>query len=103
MYKLIMTKAFEDDLDETLEYISKRLYNSDAAQRLLNIVDDKISLIEEDPLLYPLYHDDKLAKQNYRFAVVNRYLLFYKVGEIEKIIYLSRFLYSSQNITDIFK
>ena len=54
MYKLIMTKAFEDDLDETLEYISKRLYNSDAAQRLLNIVDDKISLIEENPLLYPM-------------------------------------------------
>ncbi len=101
MYKIIMTKAFECDVEETLEYISNKFYNPTAAQRLLNSISDKISLIEENPLIFPLYHDDKLAKQNYRFAVVNRYLLFYKANEIEKTVYLARFLYSAQNVTDI--
>lgn len=101
MYKVIMTKAFEHDLEEALEYISNKLYHLSAAQRLLSTVSEKVSIIEDNPLIYPLYHDDRLAKQNYRFAVVNRFLLFYKADETEKSVYLSRFLYGSQNVTDI--
>ena len=100
-YKSIITKAFEKDLEETLEYISDRLYNPTAAQRLLKNISEKISGIEENPLLYPLYHEDQLAKKGYRFAVVAKYLLFYRVDKDEKVIYFSRFLYSARNITDI--
>lgn len=100
-YKTVFSKAFEDDLDEALEYISNKLYNPNAAQRLLNNVSDTVSLLEEDPLLFPLYHDDELAKQGLRYTVISNYLLFYKVNELEKTVDLSRFLYGGQNIIHI--
>ncbi|MCM1060837.1 MAG: type II toxin-antitoxin system RelE/ParE family toxin [Eubacterium sp.] len=77
------------------------LDNPPAAQRLLNNVADKILLIEENPLLYPLYHDEYLAARGYRFAVIANYLLFYKVDEADKTIYFLRLIYGYQNIIDI--
>lgn len=100
-YKTIFSKAFNDDLDEALEYISNKLYNPIAAQRLLNNVSHTLSLLEENPLIFPLYHDDKLAKQNLRYTVISKYLLFYKVNESEKTVYLSRFIYGGQDIANI--
>ena len=51
-YKVIFSKASEDDLDETLEFISRKLYNPSAAQRLLDKVSDTVSLLEENPMLF---------------------------------------------------
>lgn len=100
-YKLVTTQAFVDDLDEVLNYISFKLLNPSAAQRLLADVTDKISLIDDNPLLFPLYHDDKIAKRGYRYTVVSNYLLFYRIDETEKTTYLMRFIYGSRNITDV--
>ena len=100
-YKAVITKSFEKDLEETLEYISDRLYNPTAAQKLLKNISEKITIIEENPLLYPLYHDDKLANMGYRSTAAANYLLFYRVDEDEKLIFFSRLLYGARNITNI--
>lgn len=101
-YKVIFSKASEDDLDETLEFISRKLYNPSAAQRLLDKVSDTVSLLEENPMLFPLYHDDVLAKQGLRYTVIANYLLFYKVNEQAKTVDLSRFIFGERNITNMF-
>ena len=101
-YKVIFSKASEDDLDETLEFISRKLYNPSAAQRLLDKVSDTVSLLEENPVLFPLYHDDVLAKQGLRYTVIANYLLFYKVNEQAKTVDLSRFIFGERNITNMF-
>lgn len=101
-YKVIFSNAFEDDLDGALEYISRKLYNPSAAQRLLNKISDTVSLLEENPMLFPLYHDDVLAKQGLRYTVISNYLLFYKVNEQTKTVDLSRFIFGDRNITNMF-
>lgn len=101
-YKVIFSNAFEDDLDGALEYISRKLYNPSAAQRLLNKIADTVSLLEENPMLFPLYHDDVLAKQGLRYTVISNYLLFYKVNEQTKTVDLSRFIFGDRNITNMF-
>lgn len=35
-YKLVVAPSFENDLDETLDYISNKLYNPLSAQNLLH-------------------------------------------------------------------
>lgn len=100
-YKVIFSNAFEDDLDATLEYISRKLYNPSAAQRLLNKVSDTISLLEENPMLFPLYHDDVLTKQGLRYTVISNYLLFYKVDDNKMTVEFSRLIYGGQNIPNI--
>lgn len=101
-YKVVFSCIFEDDLDTALEYISRKLYNPGAAQRLLNKVSDMISLLEENPLTFPLYHDDMLAKQGLRYIVISNYLLFYKVDELEKSVIFSRFIFGDRNIASLF-
>lgn len=101
-YKVVFSSIFEDDLDTSLEYISRKLYNPDAAQKLLDKISDMVSLLEESPLTFPLYHDDELAKQGLRYIVISNYLLFYKVDEREKAVTFSRFIFGDRNITNLF-
>lgn len=100
-YKLISTALFIDNLNEVTDYISCKLHNPSAAQKLLNKVSDTISLIGDNPYLFPLYHNDILAKRGYRYTVVSNYLLLYQVDEIKQEIYISRFLHGGRNITDM--
>ena len=100
-YKLTVTESFESDLDNVLEYISQKLLNPAAADRLLKRTEEKINLICENPFMYPLYHDDTISEKGYHYAVVSNYILFYTVEETEKIIILSRFLYGGQNILNV--
>lgn len=84
LYDVIITKAFESDMDSALEYISDKLYNSSAAARLLDKVTDTISLFEENPFIFPIYHDSEIAKFGYRFAVAGKFLIFYRIDESKK-------------------
>lgn len=100
-YKVKITQSFEDDIADVLEYISQKLYNSDAARRLLGSAEGKISLICENPLLYPLYHDEKLAEKGYHYVSVSNYLIFYRIDESDKTVFITRFLYGGQSISTI--
>ncbi len=100
-YKVKITQSFEDDLAAVLEYISQKLYNSTAARRLLINTEEKISLICENPLIFPLYHDDKLAEKGYHYVPIANYLIFYRIDESDKTVFITRFLYGGQNISTI--
>lgn len=98
-YKLDISQNFEDDLDAILDYISHKLHSPVAAKNLLRSTEEKLKLILENPQLYPLYHDEYLAKRGYRYAIVSNYLVFYVIDENKHIIHIVRFLYGGQNIT----
>lgn len=70
-YKLVISQSFADDLDDILSYISNKLYNHTAAKRLLANAEDVVSYIKDNPFLYPLYHDKKLAERGYHYAVIS--------------------------------
>lgn len=99
-YKLVVTNNFERDLSAALKYISEVLFSPAAARRLLKTAKIKIANIGENPFMYPKYHDEKISEMGYRYAVCENYLIFYRIEEAEKQIYLLRFLYSAQNITE---
>lgn len=101
VYKLKITQSFEDDLAAVLEYISNKLYNTSAARRLLFSAEKKISLIVENPSLYPLYHDEKLAQKGYHYVPVANYLIFYIIDKSDKTVFITRFLYGGQNISAV--
>lgn len=97
-YKLIISERFEKDLDSILNYISYRLYNPSAANRMLCKTEEVISRIVENPLLYPLYHTDEFEKKGYHYVVVANYLLFYQVDTTTEEIRIVRLLYGRQNL-----
>ncbi|MBQ8781312.1 MAG: type II toxin-antitoxin system RelE/ParE family toxin [Oscillospiraceae bacterium] len=99
-YKLVISQSFADDLDDVLNCISHKLYNPTAANTLLANADEVVSYIKDNPFLYPLYHDEKLAERGYHYAVISNYLLFYTIDETEETVNIARFLYGGQNITN---
>lgn len=99
-YKLIFSESFCNDLDEAMSYISNKLYNPSAADRLLADTQKSIAALSDNPFMYPLYHDDKLAKRGYRYIIVSNFLVFYKVDETAQEVHIARFLYGSRNITN---
>lgn len=100
-YRLDITESFENDVSAVIEYISHKLYNPSAAERLLKNAEKIVSEISENPFLYPLYHDEIIAEKGYHYAVISKYLIFYLIDETNKIIHISRFLYGGQNIIEI--
>ncbi len=100
MYKAIISEAFESDLDSTLTYIRTVLFNDTAADNLLDATEDKVAKIAENPTLYPIYHDDDIARRGYHYAIVGNFLIFFTVNDEEKSVFIARFLYGGQNISD---
>lgn len=102
-FKLIATVSFREEFHVAEDYISGVLYNPFAVQNLTAKLDQTISLIQDNPYIFPLYHDESIAERGYRFAAVSNYLLFYRVDENEKAIYLLHFLNGRQNIQRLIK
>lgn len=100
-YDLVISQSFENDLDETFNYISNKLYSPLSAQNLLNKTEKIISNINDNPFLYPKCRNESLAQKGYHCAIVNNYLLFYSVDENTEQINILRFLYGRRSIDEI--
>ena len=101
-YNLIFSNDFNDELNSALNYISLNLDSPNASKTLYNRVSNTVSLLKENPALFPLYHNDKFVKHGFRYTVISNYLLFYRVNESKKTVELLHFIYGNRNITDIF-
>ena len=99
LYKILVTKSSESDLDSVLLYISGTLKNRSAAGSLLKKVKDNITMLDSSPLAFPVY--PHISKVSYRFIRVGNYLIFYHVDESKKIVCIDRLLYSARNIETI--
>ena len=82
-----------NDLDEIIGYISDKLFGPKSAEKFYEAVKEKLELLSEYPYMYPLYHDDKLRSEGYRFAVIGNYLMFYLVDDDSSIVNIARILY----------
>lgn len=98
-YKVFITRQFDRDIEETLDYISETLASPAAAGRLLKTVEETVARIVENPFLYPVYHNRKIADKGYRYTVINKkYDLFYIVCEEDKTVGIHRLIYAGRDI-----
>ncbi len=97
MYKLVVTKLAEDDLEEIVEYISVDLANPSAATEFLNDVVKCYDYLKSNPYIYAISDDRRLAKEGYRKALVKNYILVFKTDEETKTTTVYRFFYAARN------
>lgn len=97
-YRLDFSKAFKSELSDVVGYIISDFSNPPAAQKLAKKVREALERIEENPYLYPLYHNDAIAAKGYRYIVIGSYLLFYTVDEDKKIVNVARFIYGKREV-----
>lgn len=103
MYQINITEAAHADLQNAALYIAVTLNNKSAANRLLDLTNEKISILSHSPYINALVKDSFLASNGIRMQIVNNYLAFYIIREESQSISVIRFLYSRRDWISILK
>ena len=96
-YKVENTLSAEQDLSGIVSYIAGDLDNPSAAARFLDEVDDCYAHLEKMPLMYEQCRDARLKSLGYRKAIINSYVMIYRVDESAKTVYILRFFYGRRD------
>ena len=96
-YKLIITQAAHNDLDEALDYIANRLANPSAAASLLTKIEECYAQLRDYPSLYELCHDLRLKNLGYRKVPIGNYVIIYRPAEEEHTVYILRVFYGGRD------
>ena len=102
-YELYITRAAENDLNEAADYIEFVLMSPQAADHLLDAVEETLPTLSEFAERHALVDDPVLKAWGIRFVQIKNYLAFYTIDESEKRVYIVRFLYGKRNWISILK
>ncbi len=102
-YGIHITSTAEHDIGNAADYIEYALKNPDAADTLLDAVDEQISSLSEMPERFRIVDDPILASWEIRFVIVNNYLAFYTIDKEKQLVIIVRFLYQKSNWNSILR
>ncbi|QGP92813.1 ParE toxin of type II toxin-antitoxin system, parDE [Neomoorella glycerini] len=78
-HKIVYLAQAQEDLLDIFDYIRRE--RPQAAERILQLFDKKISHLADFPLMGCRPRDERLKKLGYRVLIVDNYLVFYVVKE----------------------
>ena len=96
-YKIEGTPLANQDLDGIVSYIAEDLEHPVAAAHFLDEVDTCYAHLEKMPLMYEQCHDPNLKKLGYRKALIQNYVMIYRVDEGAKTVFILRFFYARRD------
>lgn len=100
IYQLRYLPLFYKDLEEKILYIAETLQNPQAANDLLDAVEDAIKRRVPVAEAFEPYHSLKERRYPYYRIYVNNYVIYYVVIDDEgtdKVMEIRRFLYKGQD------
>lgn len=102
-YSYIVGATAKKDIRSTINYITNKLHNKDAAQALFSNIKLKITDMCKNPMaslnceIYDIYDE------TIRHCNVENFVIIFKIDNENKKIDILRFLHSKRNITEIIK
>ena len=93
-YKLRYLPLFEQDLIQTISYITNVLKNTDAAEKLVNDIEDAIQESLESPLAFEPLPSKKRDYPYYRIYIRNYVIYYVVIGDVMEV---RRFLYGARD------
>jgi toxin ParE1/3/4 len=97
LYGLKFTSKAEEDLDEIYGYITKTLLAEKAAADLMAKFEASILRLKDYPYSCSFVVDEPLKSRGYRKLIVDNYIAFYLVNEIEHRVVIMRILFGASN------
>lgn len=98
-YSLRYLPLFVNDLQKVKGYISNKLHNPDAAELLVEEVENAILHRMSSPESFEQYQSNRKREYPYYRIYVKNYVVFYVV--IDDIMEARRFLYAGRDTDDI--
>ncbi len=92
-YKISVLRRAERDLDSILAY--KAQFYDGTADVFLTALDITLNAISDNSLMYPVYENNPI----YRRAVIDEYLLFYRVFEKSHEVRIYRVLHGKRDLS----
>jgi len=99
-YRLVISPRANEDLDDINEYIADVLCNVAAADKLLDKIEKKFNLLKTTPKMCPTADFDELPII-YRKCVIDNYIAFYVVDDLEKEIIIERVVYAGRDFKNV--
>lgn len=96
-YKIIETELGQKDLSNIVDYIIRSLENPSAAAMFLDEVENCYDGLERLPMMFEACRDPHLKALGYRKAIIQNYIMIYKVHEPTKTVSIMRFFHSRQD------
>ena len=93
-YKLRYLPLLEQDLIQTVSYITNVLKNTDAAEKLVNDVEGAIQERLEYPLAFEPFPSKKRDYPYYRIYIRNYVIYYVVIGDVMEV---RRFLYGARD------
>lgn len=98
-YTITYLPLFYEDLENIIRYIVYDLENKNAAEKLLQHIENAILKRSENPEAFEQYESKKARKQNWYRIYVRNYTIFYVVtGDCMEV---RRIVYSRRNLKNI--
>ena len=100
-YKInVSSDAHRDALDIS-GYIAFDLGNIQAAGRFLDDVHKAYLNLSNNPHMYAECNEERLKAKGYRKLAIKRYLIFYRVDESTKTVFIARVLYGARDYANL--
>lgn len=96
-YSLKFTPKAAEDLDVIYGYITNNLFALDAAEKLMDKIENSIRRLKDFPYSCSFVLDEPLKRRGYRKLIVDNYIVFYLVNEQESQVIIMRILYGASN------
>lgn len=92
-----MSKPAEKDLTDIVKYTASQLSVPMSALHMLEILEEAMSGLSENPQRCPLVEDERLSLLGYRKLIVKNYIVFFSVNEKNRVVDVERILYARRD------
>lgn len=96
-YRILILKKAENDINNIIDYIAFELKNKNVAVNLNIKLKEIILSLSKMPQRYPLVQENYLHKQGYRKIIVENFIIFYLISEVNSTVNIIRILSNKIN------
>ena len=99
-YEIVLTDTAEEELEEIYEYISKHLIEEQAANRLMEKIEQNFLRLEQNPYSCMEVHI-KPNNEMYRRLLIDNFIALYGVDEKYKQVVIYRVIYGKTDYLNL--
>lgn len=97
IYEVKITTQAQEQMVEIIDYISYELFAPDAANNLLDKLEENILSLSEFPERYQLIEKEPWRTEGIRKIVVNNFFIYYWIDKAEKKVQVTAVIYEKRN------
>lgn len=92
-YKLKITPAAADDLENIYKYVKYTLSANNSAENMIQKISSSLKSLKSFPYMHELSRDKILKERGYRKLVIKKYVALYLIDEEKKSVVIARIFY----------